>query len=232
MGTIQLSFEIPFPVIQDFSPLEDFPFLLAQHADRYKGRYPEALIRKAILDNGMYELGESVSVEGLAEAAKRLHPQTVIAPDWMGECNRTLEATEALDRLLHGSGIYVGGVVQGKDLEERIFCFQHLEALRCTPICFPFRTPRDETIHALIMQDLLDDDAWYHLLGLQHLRELWDLRPGFWSVDTGKPFKGVSFQGLEQIRGLGRLDLEKPLTDYDTRVALWNIAYMRRLANL
>lgn len=225
---MELSFEVPFPHIKEILPLEDFQFLLAQHIEEYAGHGID--FRKAILDNGMYELGEPLSVWELAPIAVSIRPASVIAPDWMDDASKTLLASRRLKDLLKGSGINVGGVVQGRSFADRLDCCTTMAAEGFSPICFPFRTPRAATIQGLYLRGHLNRVKWYHLLGLQHLSELQWRYPGRWSLDTGKPFKGYRFDKAGNIRGHGRLVLEKKLTCTQMRTALWNIAYMRRLS--
>lgn len=227
-----LSLEIPVLDIELFLPLTDFPFGLAQLFLRrdfpgspvYHAKYQDCL-----LDNGMYELGESLSVSDLLKAAEVACPRAVIAPDWMNNLKKTIAATEDLIRQSEHYRWTVGGVVQGKNLQERVECFRLLQGSGCRPICFPFRTPRASTIEFLCQSQALREREWYHLLGMQSLKELSTTPgPGCWSIDTSKPFKGYSLTD-KKIRGRGRLDVHKDLPVGRMAVALWNIAYMRKV---
>jgi len=180
-----------------------------------------------LLDNGMYELGEPLGVEQLVLAAELVSATAVIAPDWADDKARTEQAAGWLMKGSKGCPWTVGALVQGKNLEERMNCFYELRAMKCSPIGFPFRSPREETIKQLHNEGMLEVGKWYHLFGLRHVRELdWKL-PGRWTLDTGKPFKGFRMD-KEAIRGHGRLDLLKELTPDEVRIALWNVAWMRK----
>jgi len=233
-----LSLEIPTPHLREFLPLTDFGFGLAQlYLDETQKEYHK-LMQGCLLDNGMYELNDPLRIPELIQAAILCKPEALIAPDWMNDMTRTLNATIQLvfatekfnadSNRLAKDRWAVGGVVQGRNLKDRVECFRELVDLGCEPICFPFRTPRDETIDALLASGELKEDCWYHLLGLQRIEELVLKRPGKWSIDTGKPFKGFRMDQLP-IRGHGRLALHEPLTEKAHKAALWNIAYMRRV---
>ncbi|MHA1632705.1 MAG: hypothetical protein ACTSXC_07880 [Candidatus Freyarchaeota archaeon] len=227
---MELSLEIPTPHIEDFLPLTDFAFGLAQLYLR--SDYPNAgkyqkLYQRCLLDNGMYELGEPLPIDELVHAVWYCNPVSVIAPDWMDRMSKTIDAAFELRGALRGE-CSVGAVVQGKNLDERLECFRILQTNGFSPICFPFRTPRDQTIGHLALEHRFRDNEWYHLLGLQHLRELRWKFPGRWSVDTGKPFKGYWLDKVKNIRGLGRLDLFKELTEANKTLAYRNIAVLRR----
>jgi hypothetical protein len=230
---MKLSFEIPLPDIEEFTLYEDMQFGLAHLVlkRRILQRYVK-LYQGCLLDNSMYELGnEPLSTRDLLKAAVILNPRAVIAPDWEGDALQTYDAVIELFRARPSSARWtIGAVVQGKDLAERRRAYKTLVQLECEPICFPFRSPRDETIFSLFQQEDLIGDWWYHLLGLRDVRELsWKL-PGIWSMDTAKPFKGIQLSELV-LRGLGRLDLTKKLSPGHQLIAYQNICYLRRLAN-
>lgn len=226
-----LSLEIPIHHLNEFLNLTDLKFGLAQLVlDKDQVGYRQSM-KGCLLDNGMYELGESLSSKELIGAAALIEPSAIIAPDWMDDMQGTLAATVDLLALKPVKAEWtVGGVVQGKNTGERVDCFMELQRMDCKPICFPFRTPRDETVGRLLDRSWVLADGWYHLLGLQQLSELSWKFPGMWSIDTGKPFKG-SYMNMGSIRGKGRLKLHGVMTDKERYIALWNICYMRRLMN-
>ena len=230
---MRLSLEIPIPHIEEFLPLTDFPFLLAQHV--LDSKYPDSLYGlNSILDNGVYELDAPLPDTDIIEAAKICQPISVIAPDYPDDMRATIGAAARFRGALYkafGDEVCpeVGAVVQGKNLSERIHCATVLFAAKFAPICFPFRTPRAATLAELATQNFFREDWTYHLLGLSDLVELhWNL-PGYWSIDTSKPFKGVRLDKTESIRGHGRLDIDQKLTLIQREIACWNIAYMRRI---
>lgn len=229
-----LSFEIPTHHLEEFVPLQDFSFGLAHLF--LKPDFPGAeqylkLYQGCLLDNSMYELGEALTTEQLMKAEELSCPIAIIAPDWMDDYERTLAAAVDLVALrpVH-SHWTVGGVVQGKDYAERKKCYIEMIQLKCSPICFPFRSPREETIPKLFRDNRLKEDQWYHLLGLRNLKELGWNPPGLWSCDTGKPFKGFFLNQVPDIRGHGIVKMHDSLSLLHRRTAMWNIAFMRSLA--
>lgn len=228
-----LSFEIPTKHLAEFTPLEDFQFGLAHLF--LKPDFPGAeeyikLYRGCLLDNSMYELGAPLAAEALVQAADDAQAIAVIASDWMDEEEKTLLAADELALTRPKVARWtIGGVVQGKNYAERKHCFIEMTRMKLSPICFPFRSPREETIPHLARDNRLREDQWYHLLGLRHLKELGWNPPGLWSCDTGKPFKGFLLNEEKDIRGHGAIKLHDELGIYARRVALWNIAYMRQL---
>lgn len=229
---MELSLEIPHGHLTDYLPLCDFPFglahiLLEEHPQ--SSAYEQAM-HKCLLDNSMYERdNEPLPNELLIDAAGMCKATSVIAPDWEGEKEKTLTASFELRELAKPHNLEVGAVVQGHNREERVECFFIMQDAQFSPICFPFRSPRDETIFHLMVTNNIKHGEWYHLLGLNNLTELGWEPPGRWSIDTSKPFKGFRFDKTDSLRGHGRLDLEKVLTPDEEMVALWNISYMRRI---
>jgi len=224
---MELSLEIPIPEIELFLPLTDLPFGLAHLAIEI----PEycKLMQGCLLDNGMYERGESLPAKSLVRAARLVNPVAVIAPDWEGDMQRTLWGVESLydEVSAHMPDWTIGALVQGKSLDERMDCFYQLKRMGCSPIGFPFRSLRASTIMQLHQESMFDSAGWYHLFGLRDNNELkWKL-PGRWSLDTGKPFKGF-LMDKGPIRGRGRLNLHKELSRATRTAALWNIAWMRK----
>jgi hypothetical protein len=228
-----LSFEIPTPHVEEFAPLEDFAFGLAHLF--LKQDFPGAAQyvkthQGCLLDNSMYELGEALSADQLMKAEELSCPMAIIAPDWMDDFEKTLAATVDLTALRPAHSPWtVGGVVQGKDYAERKKCYIEMIQLKCSPICFPFRSPREETIPGLFRDNRLKENQWYHLLGLRNLKELGWNPPGLWSCDTGKPFKNFYLNQVPDIRGHGAVKLHDTLSLSQRRIAGWNIAYMRGL---
>jgi len=236
--SIEMSLEIPLAHLKEFLNLTDFPFGLAHLClSAYNPQAAEyaKLYRGCLLDNSMYELGDQpLSITDLLTAAVICDPTSVIAPDWMGERCRTIDGVEDLiAERPKGAHWNIGGVVQGRTLEDRVNCFYQLRDLGCRPLCFPFRTPREETIFTLAKRNAFSYTGWYHLLGLHSLSELYRIRlEGRWSYDTAKPFKGYYLDSVDDVRGLGRLDVHKPLTVEGRIAALWNIAYMRKVGGV
>jgi hypothetical protein len=229
-----MSLEIPIPHLDEFLPLTDFAFGLAhlciqkynplewaKYISRYHG---------CVLDNSMYEMEDKpLSIKELVFAAQECQPSMTVAPDWMNDHERTVASFRELQKAIPGHDL--AGVVQGEDLDDRIECFLNLQKYGCAMICFPFRTPRSATIRALASRNLLRYAERYHLLGLENVDEL-DIDKvfiGAWSYDTGKPFKGVRLDTVSSIRGLGRLDIQRHLDVPEVHMALWNVAYLRKM---
>jgi hypothetical protein len=228
-----LSFEIPTKHLAEFIPLEDFQFGLAHLF--LKKDYPgweeyHKMYQGCLLDNSMYELGYPLPIEELMKAAALAKPRAIIAPDWMDEYGKTMEAAYELWRAKpQGASWSIGVVVQGKNYEERRKFFLMARTNKWSPICFPFRSPREETMKLLARAGEFHTNHWYHMLGLRDWIELSIPYPGLWSIDTSKPFKGYKITE-QPCRGQGGIKMHDEMSFTARRVAGWNIAFMRQLA--
>jgi hypothetical protein len=194
---IELSLEIPTPHLGEFMPSCDLGFALAQEVlnDKMYCDFYNQYEGELILDNGMLETGESLSVSSLWHANKMIKPAAIIAPD-------------AKDAMEYGFSMYkamvcglqstwdvtnIGFVVQGKTLGERVWSLRWAIVHGCNPICLPYRTNRIETWVIYNKTYGTVPHNWIHLLGLRDHTELtfWrDLSDRYRiSLDTGKVFE-------------------------------------------
>jgi hypothetical protein len=243
---VELALEIPIALLKDVYPMTDIGFSLAHMVLKYEKYRTFYEGKPQIMDNGMYELDEPMSVEDLKKAARMVMPTAIIAPDWMDESTKTSEGSILMRNLFRGTSYTVVGlngepdktikpsiaaVVQGKDLFQRMDFFMWCVGSGFSPICFPFRNreQRRSLIGALASEGALRDDAWYHLLGLNNRTELELIGrlPGRWSVDTAKPCKpGIDLTRM-RWSGHGKLDHLRGYTPTEVEFAKANVRYLR-----
>ena len=84
-----------------------------------------------ILDNGAYELQDSISVDHLVYVAKQIRPTYLVLPDSIMNCRQTLERTEKFleEHVDLSDGTIFVGVPQGVDTKEWQECFVGLQKL-------------------------------------------------------------------------------------------------------
>jgi hypothetical protein len=242
--SIELTLEIPIALLEDVYPLTDFGFTLA-HLILKNGTYRKFYRGKPhLMDNSMYELGEPMPFEDLADAVRMSLPHSVIAPDWMNEAQMTSEASLMMQQHIRELDFEdaacptIAVVVQGKDLEERVSFFMWAQTNDFRPICFPFRLEqeRQSLIASIASANGFMHTGWYHLLGLNEPYELGTIKslPGRWSVDTGKPCRpGVHLRREDWAdighKAKGRIDLTRGYTPEEAKQVVANVEYLRSI---
>jgi len=244
---MKLAMELPTAYLAEYSPLCDIDFALAQEVledKAYAAFYKKqsAAGRYVILDNGFHELGHPLDLKSLAEAAELIDPSVVIAPDWLGEPEKTLKSFETTLTAFKPKWP-VGCVLGGKTQEERQYFFNAVYS-RTALLCLPFKEPRLDWFRDLA--DTFYSYRWprIHLLGVNELQELADFRQTFLangvnhdyfvSVDTGKPMKwaiqGTRLTLSKSLRGstTTRLAKQDKLTPTQKADFLYNTAFLRK----
>lgn len=248
---MRFTMAVPRQLHEKLDNLQDLHFALVTqdetpgYVEWYAAQRDKA--RQVILDNGMHEnKGQPRTVQQLVEACKLFRPSYVIAPDWMGNAQKTLAAFNEMRRVRpNGCGIAV--VMQGKDSVER---YEFFEAVRhhADMLCFPYRMPRLEWMKELIHR-VPKHVQWppkIHLLGVSTMDELsgWHrimyeqgIPEDFVSVDTTKPIKwGLAGKRLDELDSLRDgpgwpqepLKADVEITPEQLSCIYYNIAYLRR----
>lgn len=201
-----------------------------------------------IVDNGVVETGEAMSVDEVVEAAEAVDAAEIILPDVIGEGARTaMEVSKAL-RHLNGSNRFgLMAVCQGKtvvDFLATYIFFSGLNQLRCLGLTmFLDMTLGHAGGRVALMKGLLDQ--WnirskihdHHLLGCwSDLREFRLLRLSWIrSMDTGVPvrlgLKGIKHPdlGAQAAPSFGHRDFDFE-ADFEMNPAVdYNISLCMRL---
>jgi len=248
---MKLALECPASLLEQVQPLADFDFILAHlvlsdsaYADFYRGS-----TRTKILDNSVNELLEPLSLDQLKRAAEVVHPDLVVAPDYLGDSEKTISA---LDRAINvfGKG-KVLPVVQGSTLREALDCSDYLHSELFTSVAVPYditsrRTDSLEVLAAgrqAVVMGLESSFSTIHLLGLTCLEELEAYRSSrkVVSIDTGSPvlhgLRGLRFgrdrmlakaiPTLEQMGSPAGFEVDQGDVDFES--IYYNIAYLRGL---
>lgn len=250
---MRLAMEIPTCMVEQISPLTDLDFCLAHevldskdYAEFYSNQ--RTLGRDVILDNSFHELGKSMSIAELIEAAKRINPTWVIAPDRLGDVAFGYEQFKAMlpfMKEIPQTKLAVN-MTGASEHDRSMFFLNTYEHVKM--ICFPYRENRLEWFATLSRQ--YSGYRWpphIHLLGMNEFDELHKFQGLFeangippWrvSIDTSKPLKwglcdelmradksprGASIKSADLLRFPS-----KDLTEKRLRCCLWNIAYLRK----
>jgi len=190
-----ISHEIPKQLFPIHDLINDYPYVLA-HLIGQDQEYTDFYIRKcknatfSILDNSAFELGKSVDFEILIEAAERVKPTHVVVPDWVNDCDKTIEFLKAFLSILenrygslHRIPFKLIAVIQGtnmgelyKSLNEITYWKRQCPAIEI--VAMPYDTIPGTDYHNIryivfqhMKNVLKDNHLQVHLLGLQNYSE-------------------------------------------------------------
>lgn len=99
---MKFSFEVPIKYLEELDEEQDYLFILGHHLvnDKYYN-YVKKSNKMKILDNGAYELVESIAPQKLLDLARDLSVDIVIVPDKIFDKKRSLELEEEFFNLLN-----------------------------------------------------------------------------------------------------------------------------------
>jgi len=214
---MKLALECPTDLLDLVQPFADFDFVLAKVAledEKYLSYYKASTNTTKIVDNSVNEEGEPTSIEDLVTVFEEVGGTLLVAPDWIGNSKKTLEAyQECIGRV---SPEQVIGVVQGSTFEEALSCLGKYSGLVAVPydICSKKTDPPWLMgLRRSLFISNIPGDRPVHLLGFTSLDEfLWyNYRPNVVSIDTGIPI----MLGLQEKDILDELESKKVPT-YNT----------------
>lgn len=243
---IKLALEIPKAHLEEFWGYCDYDFVLAQYIlddEDYRRFYQD--VRKkdpnryCILDNGFHELGRPLQTGELIEAAKLLNPHTIVAPDWLDDPKRTIQAIREFRQVVATKQLpfKVCGVLQGDTPEHAFRMYDAIQSY-VDALGLPFKKNRAPW---LAYNPRMYDKV-IHLLGGKELTEIDELRlnrpftyhEAHVHIDTAKPIKwAMRYQRLdtlESIRSSGVREHDfynTRLNETQVSVALTNIKILR-----
>lgn len=212
-----ISHESPLSLLPQSRKYNDYDYALVHLFDTepdYFDFFKESIDqgRKVILDNSIFELGTAFDSEKFLQYIKLLKPTEYIIPDALEDCLQTmdnaLEWKEKYQWLVDDS-IKSIGVVQGRNYNELVQCYQYLdEVIQVDKIAISFdysyyldvcdhpnkwmgyTLGRVQTLTRLQNDGFINRSKPHHLLGCSLPIEFFFYREGFdWieSVDTSSP---------------------------------------------
>lgn len=245
---MRLALEVPTELLGYVQPLSDFDWVLA-HLVLEDPNYAEFYKRSTkfkVLDNSVNELLEPVSIKSLAQAAEYIGADKIVAPDYLGDMDKTwsdlMEATRAF-----GSSRVIP-VLQGTEMESIVDgFFKYILREGFLEVAIPYDILSERGSSSVLMaerrlavtREVISKSPIglkIHLLGLNTLEELGMHNRGWVSsIDTGVPV----YLGLKGYKfGEGTLpDKEAPTMNQmnlhwdeapDLVLVYYNIAYLRK----
>lgn len=262
--TIQLALESPISMMSELCPLGSielcFIHLLKEKESIYKKYYFDAKGkgRFLILDNGIMEIGYSMSTDDLLLTASDLKPDLVTPPETLGDGASTLNLTYEFIRAFESSKLYpttkILGVAHGSDFKSWCSTFQELSQIPyIARIGIPYRIPFDIFTQNMSCSNKLKTfvtrrieicdwiaenhpTSQVHLFGLAHPSELpFHTKHKFIkSIDTSLPIMAAVKNISYEVSNLGPyekeiLDMNWPHSELIVRGATHNINVMKQI---
>ena len=188
-----VSHEVPISLLKYSQNFNDYDYCLLHltyEYPEYKEYYINAIKkgRKVLLDNSLFELGDALSNEELAQGVKDLNPTWYIIPDCLNDADETIKRFDSFIKdylTLSGQKI---GVAQGKNLKDLIKCYKYMSK-HADKIAIPFDSKAFEQLYPcedkllswcigrqVFISLLYNLGIWnnnkpHHLLGCSYARE-------------------------------------------------------------
>lgn len=233
--TINISHETPIALLKESLKYNDYEYVLAHlynEEPEYKEFYKQSVRkgRHVLLDNSIFELGESFDPDAYAKIINDLRPTEYIVPDVLEDSDATIAKFKHWKEnyLNNVSGIPIG-VVQGKTYSDIKDCMKFMiEQVDRIAISFDysyyltigrgesdwekFADGRCRAIQMLDDDLLLPYNKSYHLLGCSlpqeflHVNSFKFQKKMFTSMDTSNPIVhgllGHRYEGEDGMDGL------------------------------
>lgn len=214
--------------------------------------------REVILDNSVFELGSSVGPGFLASWVRRLRPTWYIVPDVLEDAAATVDSFMSFRARFHDLPGKIIGVVQGKNVDEMIWCYQQIEPA-ADMVAFSFDCSwyektfqgsnkwssmmlgRAYLLRFMESMGIINTKKPHHLLGVALPQEvsLYKQMPWVYSVDTSNPvvhgLKGIRYErgGLKEKESQKLVELINEVPDLlQVEDILYNINEFRRFTTL
>jgi hypothetical protein len=258
-----VSHESPISILDKSRMYNDYDYALVHlfetHPDYYNFFKDSVTVgREVLLDNSIFELGESFDSDKFAEYAKELKPTYYIVPDVLEDGYATIQDfNDFIKKYPDLPGLKIG-VVQGRTWDELVDCYRYMsDNADYIAISFDYsyyivtgsgktKLERYTTGRHKFINDLKREGIWnihkpHHLLGCSLAKEfsLYTNDRSIRSVDTSNPVVA----GIKELRYNGNLGLNhKPsikladlidheVTDTQMENIEYNVKNFRKIVN-
>lgn len=260
---IKIAHEAPISIFPRVQEVTDYDYALVhlfEESEEYYNLFHKALNkgRYVLLDNSIFELGEAFDADKFAEWIEKLKPSAYIIPDALEDAERTVKNVR---NWMYDFPSEVIGVVQGKTLDEIIWCYQEIEPfVDKVAISFDYsffvneevngKLPtkfhhymhgRDAMLHHMLHADIINTNKPHHLLGCGLPQEFSSYRDFSWidTIDTSNPvvagLKGIRYNGTDGLEDKPSQKLftmiNQEVTDDELNRITYNIECFRAIVN-
>lgn len=225
---MKIAHEAPLSIFNKVQEVTDYDYALVhlfEENEKYFNHFKRALEkgREVILDNSVFELGTAFDKDKFYYWIEKLIPTYYIIPDVLEDAEATVSSVKSWQHIPLSKTI---GVVQGKSIEEVIWCYQEIEPLvDKVAISFDYSFFVDEDLNGklptkfhhymygrdallnymLNIAEVINTDKPHHLLGCGIPQEFEAYRDYKWidSLDTSNPvvagLKGIRYNGTKGL---------------------------------
>jgi len=158
-----VSHEVPMVLLNESRTFNDYDYALVHMFEKYPEYYNffvESLNlgRTVILDNSVFELGESFNIDDYIKWIDKLKPTEFIIPDSLDNIEITVNnISNFASKKFYNKSIKIG-VVQGKTHKEMIDCYDHhLHSKNIDKIAIPF--------HSASYPNITDNKFYNEMMG-------------------------------------------------------------------
>jgi len=262
---IKIAHESPKSIFKKVQEYTDYDYALVhlfEEDEEYFNLFKEALEngREVILDNSIFELEEAFDADKFDKWINYLKPSWYIVPDALEDAYKTIDQMEDWNnRGLGYEGSGKIGVVQGKEYDEIVDCYNYMKneanvdmiAISFDYSYYEWTSPhtnkyvswmlgRPALLGRMLYDGVIDTNMKHHLLGVglpqeglfyKHSDYDW-----IYSMDTSNPvvhgMKGIEYsdQGLWDKESQKLFELINTPAPIDNR-AFWNIQRFRTFWN-
>lgn len=250
---MKIAHEAPLNIFNRVQEVTDYDYALVhlfEESDEYYQKFvrAEAMGREIILDNSIFELGVAFDPWKYMQWVQKLKPTWHIIPDVLEDAEQTVKNVK--EWVLPNWSKTIG-VVQGKSLEEIIWCYKEIEPL-VDKVAFSFdygffvneeingKLPtkfhhymygRDAMLHYLLHTGVINTNKPHHLLGCGLPQEFSSYKDFKWidSVDTSNPvvagIKELRYNGIEGLEDKPSVKLFTLINENVDNTTLQRILY-------
>lgn len=225
---MKIAHEAPLSIFNKVQEVTDYDYALVhlfEESEKYYNFFNRSLEkgREVILDNSVFELGTAFDKEKYYGWIEKLNPTYYIIPDVLEDAEQTVKNIQQWHHLAGKKSI---GVVQGKSVEEVIWCYREIEPLvDKVAISFDYSFFVDEELNGklptkfhhyiygrdallnymLNIAQVINTNKPHHLLGCGLPQEFDAYRDYKWidSLDTSNPvvagLKGIRYNGTKGL---------------------------------
>ena len=134
-----ISHEVPINLLEKSKKFNDYDYCLLHLTYKYPEyrKFYRNSDRRVLLDNSLFELGDSLSNEELAKGVLDINPTWYVIPDCLNNTFRTIERFKSFIKdYSYLPGLKIG-VVQGKTLKSLVRCYKYMSKY-ADKIAIPF----------------------------------------------------------------------------------------------